>query len=227
MGDSSKNHTRIHRRQSGLAFAAVLAASPGLVFGLGTALAALFVLTFASVTVPLFMRREPRVFSRSCTVLGLALVAWSVVGVMLGMFLFLPAAVLLMLAAGAGPRRSPGAARLLSAAGGLVLAGVVCGSAMWCWHFYVSPASTRPHTYQAAIDAAWSTWVDPGQVTERLEPFGAVNVWITQDGGSDKAYLEVRFSDSLSDAQRTTLKRQISELPGVGRIALCQVRDCG
>ncbi|GLX49048.1 hypothetical protein Shyhy01_19980 [Streptomyces hygroscopicus subsp. hygroscopicus] len=77
------------------------------------------------------------------------------------------------------------------------------------------------------IDATWSTRVDLGQVTERLKPFGAVNVWIIQDGGSDKAYLEVRFPDSLSDVQRTTLKRRISDLPGVGRIALCQVRDCG
>ncbi|MGW3263988.1 hypothetical protein [Streptomyces sp. NPDC001056] len=50
---------------------------------------------------------------------------------------------------------------------------------------------------------------------------------ISQFGGANKAYLEVGFPDSLSDMQRATLEGQMSELPGVGRVALCPVRDCG
>ncbi|WP_377273353.1 hypothetical protein [Peterkaempfera sp. SMS 1(5)a] len=227
MGDSSKSHARIHRRQSGLAYAALLAALPGLIFGVDTYLAGFFVLTFAPLTVPPFLRRHPSAFTMTCTATGVVLVAWSVVGVLLGMFLFLPSAVLLLLAAAAGPRRSPGVARVLSWAGGLVFAGVVLGSAMWCRHFSVRAAQAEPHTYQAVVDADWERRVGLGQATERLKTFGAVSVWVSSAGGEDKAYLEVRFSEGLSDVDRAELKGRISELPGVGRVDLCPVRDCG
>ncbi|MFE7793755.1 hypothetical protein [Streptomyces sp. NPDC057460] len=109
---------RSHWVQRSLAVGAVLVAVPALLFGLDSYLAALFVLTAMPVTVPIFLQRRPESFNRACAIVGLMLVVWAVLGVLLGMFLFLPSALLLVLAAFADPRRRPVAARVMGGLAG-------------------------------------------------------------------------------------------------------------
>ncbi|MFC0842545.1 MULTISPECIES: hypothetical protein [Streptomyces] len=59
-------------------------------------------------------------------------------GVFLGVFLFWPAAVLL-LAGYANPQRRPIAAKIMGGAGALVTAAVLAGSALFVWDFVISP----------------------------------------------------------------------------------------
>lgn len=227
---------RIHRCQLWIAAGAVVAAAPGLLFALDSYVGGLFVFTVMSIVVPLFLTRNPRAFTRVCVTIGLVLGVLSVLGVMLGMFVFLPSAVLLLLAAGADPRKRPVAARVLGAVGGLVLAGAVAGSGYLCWQFYVSPALAQPHTYRAVIDSAGSSSSSPSlslldagssDTQNRLRTSGATDIWISEAGGGEVSYLEVRFSDELSESQRAVLKAQVAGVPGVSHVELCSVRDCG
>ncbi|MFC9625823.1 hypothetical protein ACFTXM_39650 [Streptomyces sp. NPDC056930] len=217
---------RIHSVQRSLAVGAVLVAVPALLLGLDSYFAALFVLTAMPVTVPIFLQRSPESFNRACMIVGLALVVWGVLGVFLGMFLYLPSALLLVLAALADPRRRPVAARVMGGAGGLVMAGVVVASALWCWHFYISPSLATPHTFRAVTDPGGAQFDGGiGDAQERLRKFGATSVTGTET--DEISYLEVRFADDLSEPQRAELKEQIAVLPGVSRVELCSVRDCG
>ncbi|ORT58717.1 hypothetical protein BKD26_16145 [Streptomyces sp. CB03238] len=130
----------MHWWQRALAAGAVLATVPALLWTTHSYVFALHVLTALPVTVPLFLPHRPVAFTRACLIVGLALLPWGVLGVFLAMFLFWPAALLLLLAALADPRRSRWTARLTAGAGALVLAGVLAGTAAYCWHFYIGPA---------------------------------------------------------------------------------------
>ncbi|MFD4244293.1 hypothetical protein ACFWP3_22240 [Streptomyces sp. NPDC058525] len=66
-----------------------------------------FFLTGLVVALPLVMRAAPKAFARCCLIVGLPLVGWSVVGAITGMFVFMPAALLLLIAAFADPRNRP------------------------------------------------------------------------------------------------------------------------
>ncbi|WP_431959941.1 hypothetical protein [Actinacidiphila sp. bgisy160] len=96
----------IARRQWVLAMGALAAAVPGLLYGLDSYYGGFFVLTVVPLTLPPLLGRFPRVFAQACVVIALALVAWSVIGAAIAMYLFLPSAALLLLAASAGPRRA-------------------------------------------------------------------------------------------------------------------------
>ncbi|MFF5637396.1 hypothetical protein [Streptomyces sp. NPDC012825] len=88
--------------------------------------AALFpVLATAGLTaVPLLFHARPPGFGRCAGLVAAPLLVRSFVGAMIGMFLFLPSALQLLLAAGADPRRRPAAAGVMAGAG-LVLSAVV------------------------------------------------------------------------------------------------------
>ncbi|MEW2588493.1 hypothetical protein [Streptomyces virginiae] len=111
--DGSK---RVARWQWGWAVAAAATAAWGtatMLYHLGQggyipASPSAFVLTTLATSMPLVMRGAPRAFTRCCLVIGLALLVWALVGAMIGMFVFLPAAVLLLIASFAGPRNQPG-----------------------------------------------------------------------------------------------------------------------
>ncbi|MEU4095580.1 hypothetical protein [Streptomyces sp. NPDC026673] len=145
MGAGPEVQARIERRQLGLSVGAVAAAVPGLLFGLDSYYGGFFILTMLPLTLPPLLGRSPRVFAQACVIIALALVTWSVMGAVPGMYLFLPSAALLLLAAATGPRRSTGTARLLGWAGVLVLAGVAAGTAVWCWTLYDGSPPAAAH----------------------------------------------------------------------------------
>lgn len=102
--------TRLVRTgQSALAVAAVVSLMPALAVGLPSGVAGIFLLTAMPVAIPLSLRREPQSFARASIIIGTGLLAWAVVGLVLGIFLFIPAALMLLAAAFVGPRTRPGA----------------------------------------------------------------------------------------------------------------------
>ncbi|MFB7289790.1 hypothetical protein [Actinacidiphila glaucinigra] len=94
----------IGRRQWALAVGAPAAAVPGLLHGLDGYYGGFFVLTVVPLALPPLLGRFPKVFAQACVVIALALVSWSVIGAVIAMYVFLPSAALLLLAAAAGPR---------------------------------------------------------------------------------------------------------------------------
>ncbi|MFF9982340.1 hypothetical protein [Streptomyces erythrochromogenes] len=87
--------------------AAVVAAALGLV--MGPYLAPLFIMSAAVVAVPLALRNQPESFAGSCLLIGVSLLAWAMIGAVIGMVLFIPAALLLLVAAFAAAGNRPGA----------------------------------------------------------------------------------------------------------------------
>ncbi|MGW2282034.1 hypothetical protein [Streptomyces sp. NPDC001770] len=109
--------------QSALVLLAAATTIPATAIGLPTGLAADFLLTALPVSVPLMLRNEPRPFAWASLVVGTGLLAWAVVGALVGMFLFVPAALILLAAAFLDPHTRPGAPWLIAVVG----APVVCG----------------------------------------------------------------------------------------------------
>ncbi|WP_327179431.1 hypothetical protein OG599_31895 [Streptomyces sp. NBC_01335] len=115
--------------QSVLAFVAAAAAIPALAIGLPTGLAATFLLTALPVAVPLMLRNDPRPFAWASLVVGSGLLAWAVVGVLLGMFLFVPTALMLLAAAFLDADTRPGALWLIAVVGAPAVGGLLlCGT---------------------------------------------------------------------------------------------------
>ncbi|MFF9865245.1 hypothetical protein ACF1G0_07455 [Streptomyces sp. NPDC013953] len=224
MAATQGGRTDIHRMQRGLAAGAAVAAVLVVVWSLPTYFAPLHVLTAVPVAVPLFLLRRPAAFTRACVITGSALLAWGVLGVFMGLFLFWPAGILLLLAAWADPRRRPLTARIAGGAGVLVMAGALAASAVHTWHFHIGPALAEPHTFRAETDPG-RLRDGIGDAEDRLRDAGATSVTgVGSDGGS---YLEVRFPDDLPEEERARLKAEIARLPGIGRIDLCPVSECG
>ncbi|MFF4371356.1 hypothetical protein [Streptomyces sp. NPDC001594] len=66
--------------------------------------------TAAMGVVPFLTPRRPKAFARACLLIGSALLAWSLIGMIIGMFVFLPGALLLLTAAFVQPGNRPGTA---------------------------------------------------------------------------------------------------------------------
>ncbi|WP_326586814.1 hypothetical protein [Streptomyces sp. NBC_01294] len=189
-----------------------------------TRFAGLYVVIGGAVAAPLFCTRRAQAFVPACLIAGCTLLACGVLFFLLGVFLFWPSALLLLLASFADPRRHPVAGRISGGLGALVTAGVLAGSLAYGWHVHLGPALATPHTFRAATDPGWFR-NGLGDTDERLRRFGATSV--TGSESDEGSYLEVRFTDGLSHTQRAELKREIAQLPGVRGVELCPVRDCG
>ncbi|MFF3863333.1 hypothetical protein [Streptomyces sp. NPDC002209] len=98
-------------RQLRWAVAGVVVAGILGVFGLVVApfLAHFLFLSAAAAALPLVVRDWPKVFSGACLVVGVGLLAWAVIGAAIGMFVFIPVALLLLVAAFADGGVRPGA----------------------------------------------------------------------------------------------------------------------
>ncbi|MER7000561.1 hypothetical protein [Streptomyces sp. NPDC000410] len=105
-----EEHQRVSARQWGWAVAGAVAAGIAAALGIaiGPFLAGLFVISAVTAAVPLAAREQPRIFARACLVVGAILLAWALIGMIIGMFLFIPAALLLFVAAFADAGNRPG-----------------------------------------------------------------------------------------------------------------------
>ncbi|MFF1834775.1 hypothetical protein ACFVXE_11290 [Streptomyces sp. NPDC058231] len=73
------------------------------------------IIAMTAAAIPVAMLDHPKGFAQACLVVGAGLLAWATVGAIMGMFLFLPAAVLFLVAAYADGGNRPGARWLLGA----------------------------------------------------------------------------------------------------------------
>jgi hypothetical protein len=224
MTATQDRRTDIHRVQRALAAGAAVAALLVVAWSLPTYFAPLHILTAVPVAVPLFLLRRPAAFTRACVLVGSALLAWGVLGVFMGLFLFWPAGILLLLAAWADPRRRPLTARIAGGTGALVLAAALTASAVHTWHAHIGPALAEPHTFRAETDPG-RLRDGIGDADDRLREAGATSV--TGVRSDDGSYWEVRFPDDLPEEGRARLKAEIARIPGIGRVDLCPVGECG
>ncbi|MER5728634.1 hypothetical protein ABT084_09875 [Streptomyces sp. NPDC002138] len=124
---------RIHWLQRALALAAALEALLVVVSVLrlaewGQAYTWATLVTAAAVVAPAFLGGRREAFVGTCLALTAALVAWAVAGCALGGIFFLPAALLLLFAALADPRRRPVGAWVACVPGVLLTALVLCAA---------------------------------------------------------------------------------------------------
>ncbi|MGW1869452.1 hypothetical protein ACWCPS_28310 [Streptomyces mauvecolor] len=217
---------RAHRWQAGLAAGAVLATLPWLALGAHvTSAVVLFVFCGLPVAVPLLVLHRREAFVRACVGIGLTSVFLSVVGFMLGLFVLLPSAALLLLAAHADPRRRPVGARILGVAGALLALGATIGPTVFVWDLVVAPAFAEPHAYRALLhpeDGHYDRGL--GDVQELLRGFDATDVVELSGDGID--FLKVDFPEGLSPRERARLKERTEQLPGVEKVELCRASDC-
>ncbi|MEV0091915.1 hypothetical protein [Streptomyces sp. NPDC050738] len=99
------------RRQCGAAAAAVVAAMSVLGVGIFTVpdyVFGIWLVTAGVVALPLVLCAAPKAFARACLLTGTTLVVWGVLGLLLGLCFFLPAALLLLVAAFADSDNWPG-----------------------------------------------------------------------------------------------------------------------
>ncbi|MGW4896466.1 hypothetical protein ACWEQL_30070 [Kitasatospora sp. NPDC004240] len=207
--------------QRGLGLLALAAAGVVAVIGClfpGGFLAAPYLLTAGLVAVPQAMQDQPRLYARAALLMGWLLVAVSVAGALLGLFLFLPSALLLLAAAYAGPGR-PGLSWTLVApalAGALIYA-VLTPS--------VDEANEPPPYFQATydrLDRSREPGFEAGRST--LHEYGGRRMEVYEMAGSLR--LTVHFSEQLSPEARDRLSREIARLPGVVSVRLCTFHTC-
>lgn len=216
----------VHGLQQGLAVASAVVSLPVVVWGLQQIVGGLFVLTWLGAAVPLLFLRAPKGFAGACVTAGLLLFGWGVLGALAGMFLFWPAALLLLCAAFADPRRRPVAAKVTGGVGAAVATAVVVGYAVLAWQLYLAPAWAEPHTYRAeSTHGSLQDLFRDQDTTVRLKHLGATSV--SGSESDEGAYLVVRFPDGLSQPQREDLKIEIARLPGIVGVDLCPVSECG
>ncbi|MCX4692284.1 hypothetical protein [Streptomyces sp. NBC_01408] len=110
---------RTHRTQRAIAGGALLLGGLATVWSLGVGTTGLFIPPLLALVVPVVVREAVR-FRRICLGLALLLLPVGVVLYLLGAFLLIPSAVLLLLARGADPRRSPAGARVRAGFAGLI-----------------------------------------------------------------------------------------------------------
>ncbi|MFF8271389.1 hypothetical protein ACF059_28950 [Streptomyces sp. NPDC016562] len=205
---------KVAARQAGWAVAAVAVAAVVTLIGIVmfTAVAGYFMLTAMAVVTPLQLREHPKAFARVCAFLSAGLLAWAVVGLVIGMFLFLPTAVLLLFAALADADNRPGgwwaASAPLAAAAAMALPSVM-------------PPDTGngpPPSFHANLDST-SRFHDPdfNKKKARLKEFGATSVSVGEWAG--RLELTVEVPEGFHEESRARLEERIRQLPGV--VDLC------
>ncbi|WP_327358132.1 hypothetical protein [Streptomyces sp. NBC_01304] len=225
-GGATPEPDKVHRRQRILVLVALATAVPGLLLGGFSYFGAVHILVAPWIALPL-VTRQPRRFRSICLVTGLALIVVGVLGLLLGLFVYVPAA-LVLLCATADPRSSRVRSRIaVGVAGGVAaLIAVLVGWVLW------SVTLRDTHTFRAELDAdgaaaqANGVGPPPPPYDYRLDTIGhgASNVYVlSSDAGS---FLHVTYPESMSEAKQDQLERFLADLPGVAHVEQCSPSDC-
>ncbi|WP_236241293.1 hypothetical protein [Streptomyces sp. CC228A] len=122
---------RIHRQQQAAVAVAALATAPVLGWAAGSDILQILLPCAAGVAAPLFLSRRPAAFRAACLITGTTLLVLALPLAVLGVFLFAPSAVLLLLAPAAHPERRTTAGTAAAAGAVLLAAGLTLAAA---WH---------------------------------------------------------------------------------------------
>ncbi|MFD9408105.1 hypothetical protein ACFWBN_13960 [Streptomyces sp. NPDC059989] len=215
----------VSAQQRGWAVAAAVVAGGVAVFGLliSTFLGAYFVLCAGVVAVPLLLRGQPKAFARTCLVVGVGLLGWGLIGALIGMFLFLPAALLLLAAAFVDPGNRPGARWA-------VVTPLAVAAAVWLAFVpnpHEDPDNEPPPFFSAKLDSANRLKGEEfHQTKERLRGFGATEVEVGEMAGEFKLHVGMPRSFAAGQS-REALEEQIAQVPGVVEVRFCTFHTCG
>ncbi|MFF3216473.1 hypothetical protein ACFYYB_38370 [Streptomyces sp. NPDC002886] len=202
----------------------------GIAAALGIAMSQLlggFFFTTALVTAaPLLMRGAPKAFARTCLLIGTGLIAWSVIGVLIGMFFFLPAAVLLLAAAFVDPGNRPGLRFAVASPLAVLGAFALIAFPSFFPSDHESEANEPPPYFSAKLDGdSRYTRQELSEHKERLRQFGATDVEVGQFAEGFR--IEVGMPKTFpEEGGREALKEEISRLPGVSEVRFCTFHTC-
>ncbi len=199
---------------SGLGAGLWIAMTQGLLFEIGASTAAVAV-------VPFVFLDRPRAFARACLVIGSALLAWALIGAIIGMFVFVPAALLLLVAAFVQPGSRPGAWF-----GVAVPLAVAVGAGLFVTQ-PPDPDNEPPPFLHATLDSMDRFHDrDLNVRKERLRDFGAVDAGMVEMEPG-RLVLIVHMPRHFPDGQtQDRLKEQVQGLPGVVDVRVCTFHTC-
>ncbi len=206
--------------QWGCALAALVTAGVLTALGLVTPLGGVFLGTAVAIAVPLLpLRDQPKAFARACLVIGVGLLGWALVGAVIGMFLFVPTALLLIGAAFAEPGNRPG--RWWVAVTPVAVAAAVAA-------FYLQPpdADNEPPPYfLATLDSRGVQQAELERRTPDLRERGATRIEVYERAG--RLELTVGMPDHFAPGQsQAQLGEEIRRLPGVVDVQVCNHHTC-
>ncbi|MEU9803314.1 hypothetical protein [Streptomyces sp. NPDC051000] len=180
-----------------------------------------FFLSAAAAAPPILVRDWPRIFAGACLVVGMGLLAWAVIGTVIGMFLFIPTALLLLVAAFSNAGVGPGT--------WLVVVAPIAAVAAVTTFFLrpPSPESGPPPSYHATLDSPGRAHDrDFNRGKERLREFGATSISVAE-GPSGRLELVVGTTEIFAAGQtHDRLKEQILRLFGVLELCLGTYDTC-
>ncbi|MEU1288297.1 hypothetical protein [Kitasatospora sp. NPDC005856] len=161
-------------------------------------------------------------FRWACWVVAAVLLATSVVGLLLGLFLLAPAALVLL---PAGARSSARAGCLSTVLGGAFAFVTLAGTGTVFVQSWVAPQFREPDVYTATVDGA-----PPAVVARELDSeatgipalgHGAISVYFDDLGGQQEGRMTVRFTPGTPRSELEALRERISALPGIHDVKLC------
>ncbi|WP_148086916.1 hypothetical protein [Streptomyces sp. PanSC19] len=199
----------------------------GLAAALGLLIAPLsggsFLMTALVAVTPLLMQDHPKACARTCLVIGSALLAWAVIGAVIGMFLFAPAALLLVIAPFVDPGNRHGP--WFSAIAPVVTAAAIALIASPPGQDH-DPENEPPPSFRATLDST-DRFRDRqfNERKERLLDHGATRVEVYEYAG--RLILQVGMPDTFTDGRTEgALRDEIAGLPGVVDIRRCTFHTC-
>ncbi|MFF5975030.1 hypothetical protein ACFY7C_26340 [Streptomyces sp. NPDC012769] len=186
-------------------------------------LGGLFLMTALVTAAPLLMQDHPRICARTCLVIGLGLLAWALIGAVIGMFLFVPAALLLVIAPFVDPGNRPdpwfSAITPVVAAAAFTLIALPPGQGH-------DPENEPPPSFRAALDST-DRFRDRqfNQRKERLWDYGATRVEVYEYAG--QLILDVGMPETFTGGRTEgDLRDEIADLPGVVDVRRCTYHTC-
>ncbi|MFJ8164861.1 hypothetical protein ACIRBY_28600 [Streptomyces sp. NPDC096136] len=221
-------HRKVSVRQRGWAAAGALAAW-GAVASLivheaqPDRLFAVFAVTAIATTLPMLLQDGPRTFARACLVIGLGLLTFGLAAAALGMFLFVPAALLLLVAAFANPGNRPGPWFSVIAP----FTAVVAAALLTPQPHRPNSENEPPPSLHAALDST-DRFHDRelGRRKERLRDFGALGAEMVETEPG-RLVLVVKMPEHFTAGQsQEALREQVRRLPGVVDVRLCTFHTC-
>jgi hypothetical protein len=223
-GDNTVN-ARVHASPRALVIAASLSWVPFTVWIFGPyPRPIVYGLVAAAIPmVPIFAGRR-QVFRRICLIEGSILLVAGVCGFIVGLFVFLAAAILLVIAGFADPGAGRRRAHIAGAVGAVVVILAAVGFSVGIYTTYY----TAPNLYVATITPGFDQQPDYSSITNPTGAgigYGATGIEdLNVSEGTGPPIMTVAFSNALSGAGRQRLKQRILSIPGVTGVKLCQNR---
>ncbi|MEV5986336.1 hypothetical protein AB0L85_15115 [Streptomyces sp. NPDC052051] len=213
----------ISARQRSLVVAGAVVAGGAATLGLLFApfLAWLFIVSAVAAAMPLLMREQPKACARACLVIGAGMLTWALIGAVIGMFLFIPAALLLLGAAFVDPGNRPGR--------WFVVATPLAAVAAFPLIVLPSDSENEPPPYFDATLESTNRF-NEGEFNERkehLRDFGATRIEVFGVGNTGQLILHVDMPEDFPEGQsQDRLRKEIARLPGVVKVDPCTFYTC-